>query len=112
MKRNSFGKYREDQPSDSFDDCIDLDTGEIARPKPVKGVNEAYWNLLHWSENRRKDFKFINVKKQFKAFKIARENKINPPDLQAKWIEFEKDKFCNTKGFDWMDIIMQMDKKR
>lgn len=111
MKKNSF-KYNENNPSDAFDDAIDIDTGEAARSKSKEKVSDAYWEILHWAEDRRKKkFMAITVKKQFKAFKIARESGIMPHQLKARWREFEDDAFRQKIGWDWMDVVLSFNKK-
>lgn len=113
MKKNSFGKYNEDQPSDSFDSVVDLDTGEHRVEARKQSLNVSYRKMLEWAEERR-GFKFLpqTITKQFKAFAIAVRNKINPDALKARWVEFEKDNFRKEKGWDWMDVVLSFSKKQ
>ena len=109
MKKNSFN-YSESNSSDSYEDIIDSDTGQkIGIPKT--NANKVFWELLAWAEKRR-GFKFLNVKKQFKAFSIAKTSNITPNELMNRWSEFEKDKFWKEKGFDFFDVVNNFSKKR
>ena len=110
MKSNSMGKYNENSSSDSYEDVIDIENNEKVTTKKTN-LNKVYWELLEWGEKRR-GFKFMNVKKQFKGFSIARENKIQPNQITERWKEFENDKFRIEKGFDFFDIVISFDKKR
>ena len=108
VRKNSFN-YREDQPSDAYEDAIDLDTGEKARDGPK--VAPMYKKLVVWSEDRR-GFKFLSLPKQYKAFSIARRAEIQPMRLQERWKELENDKFWGQRGFDWMDVVLSFNKKQ
>ena len=111
MKKNSMGKYREDQPSDSFEEQIDLDTGEPIRGKETK--SPIYKQLLMWAENQR-GFKFMPnaIGKQYKAFSLAKRSEIQPARLQERWREYSVDKFWQAKGFDWMDVVLSFNKRQ
>ncbi len=110
MKKNSF-RYREDLPSDTFESVVDINTGQEVHTSEPK-VLPQYLDLLTWSEERR-GYKFIRpATKQFKAFKIARLNGIQPSDLKQRWGELENDSFWKEKGFDWMDVVMSFNKKK
>lgn len=110
MKKNSF-RYREDLTSDTFEDVIDLDTGEKP-PAPKKdNISEKYWAMIEWAKKRR-GMGFVNVPKQFKAFSLARKNKISPERLKDRWIEMEKDNFWKKNGFDWTSVVSSFDKKQ
>lgn len=109
MKKNSFN-YSEANSSDSYEDVIDSDSGEkVTTTKNNK--TKIYWELHDWSVDRR-GFKFMNIKKQFKAFQLARINEIKPNEMQNRWSDFEKDKFWKEKGFDWFDVVNSFNKKR
>lgn len=108
MKKNSF-KYNESNPSDFFEEVIDLDTGERARGST--SASPAFKQLLKWAEDRR-GFKFLSVPKQFKAFALARTNSIEPSRLQQRWKDMENDKFWLSRGFDWMDVVISFNKKQ
>lgn len=84
----------------------------IEDPVPQKkaGVNDMYWELLRWSETKRGQ-KFMNPRKQFKAFGLARKMGLRPSQLTARYEEFEIDKFRIEHGFDWMDVAMSFDKR-
>lgn len=110
MKKNGFG-YSEKDSSDSYEDVVDSESGEIVPDVIKTDKNEAYWKLLNWSKERRGSG-FMNVKKQFGAFKMARLAGIQPNELQERWIEFESNKFRIENGFDWRDVVNSFDKKR
>lgn len=112
MKKNRMGKYNEGESSDSYEEVIDLDSGEI-QVEAKKDVRAKYLEMISWAEGRR-GFPFLKEKtlKQFKAFAIAKKNGIDPSKLKERWCEFEKDKFWQEKGFDWMDVINSFNKKQ
>ncbi len=111
MKKNKIGKYNEASSSDSYEEAIDIDSGEkISEPKSAG--TDVYWELLRWGEERRgSPFFKTSIKKQFKAFSLAKAEEIMPDRLQERWQKFEKDKFWIEKGFDWMDVVMSFNKK-
>lgn len=112
MKKNSMGKYREDKPSDEYETVVDADTGATVY-EATPNLSEKYKEMIAWAENRRgSQFLLQMLKKQYKAFKIARENNINPSDLKNRWVEFEDDSFRKRVGFDWMDVVLSFNKKR
>lgn len=110
MKKNSF-RYREDLSSDAFETTIDLDTGEKPQAPKKENVSEKYWAMIEWAKNRR-GTGFINVPKQFKAFSLARQNKISSERLKNRWIEMEGDDFWKKNGFDWTSVVSSFDKKQ
>ena len=111
MKTNSFGKYNENQSSDSFEDVVDLDTGEVVTEKKAN-LNVKYKEMIDWAEKRRgTPFLKESTLKMFKAFKMARGNNIDPKKLKDRWIEMENDNFYKVKGFDWMDVVLSFNKK-
>jgi len=112
MKKNKLGSYREDRDSEAYEEVVDLETGEKKIEAPKTDLSEKYWEMIHWAENRRGS-KFLkeSIKKQFKAFKIARENNISSSMLQARWVDFEKIKWRQENGWDFMDIVLNFNKK-
>ncbi len=110
MKKNTMGKYNESDSSDSYEEVIDSDSGEIVVDKK-SNTNKIYWDLIKWAEERR-GFKFLNVKKQFKAFKIAKDAGIEPKRIVDRWYEFEKDKFWSNTGFDFLDVVNNFNKRK
>lgn len=111
MKKNRMGSYREDAPQDSYDESIDLDTGEAVKPKERAGVLPAYKELVDWSQTRR-GFKFLSIPKQYKAFKEAKTFGLMPADLKKRWLELEEDKFYAEKGFDWPTVVYSFNRKQ
>jgi len=110
MKKNTFGGYREDSSSDSYEEVIDADTGVVER-KFRSGVGLAMKDLLKWLEGRRKGT-FINVGKQYNAMKMMRLAGITPDRIKARCVDLEKDKYYGERGFDFMDVANSFDKKR
>lgn len=110
MKKNSF-RYREDLSSDAFESTIDLDTGERPPAPKKENVSEKYWAMIEWAKKRR-GTGFVNVPKQFKAFSLARQNKISPERLKDRWIEMEKEEFWKKNGFDWTSVLGSFDKRQ
>lgn len=109
MKKNSFN-YNEGNSSDSYEDSIDLDSGEKARSIPKADKKEAYMKMIKWAEDKR-GFKFMNILKQFKALSNAVQNDIQPERIYTRWEEMEKDKFWISKGFDFMDVVTSFNKR-
>lgn len=109
MKKHKMGSYREDAPSDSYEEVVDMDTGEAQEVVEVNYAKE-YRSLLDWAEKRRGS-KFINVKKQYKAMAGMRDAKIGPQRIKNRWCEMELDPFWKEKGFDFMSILTSFDKK-
>ncbi len=104
--------YSELNSSDSYDPQIDLETGEEIVPAKKIKATDKFWELINWSTKRRgAPFLKQAIKKQFKAFAIAKDNKIGPTDLKERWIEMEDDKFWRNAGFDWMDVVTSFSKK-
>ncbi len=111
MKKNRMGAYREDAPQDSFEESIDIETGESTKPKEKPGVLPVYKELIEWSEKRRR-FKFLSIPKQYKVFKEAKTFGILPHQLKARWLELEEDKFYAEKGFDWGTVVYSFNRKQ
>ncbi len=111
MKKNRMGSYSEDRASDSHEEVVDLETGEVAKPKERAGVLPAYKELVEWAEKRR-GFKFISVPKQYKAFKEARTFGLDPlRDLKPRWVKMQDDPFYKDKGFDWATVVYSFNRK-
>lgn len=108
MKKNSFN-YSEKNTSDSYEDVIDLDSGEkvVEKPKSSKKVIE----LVEWAENRR-GAKFMSRPKQYKAINLLKSSgNITPEDIKRRWIEMENDNFWKEKGFDFMAVFSSFERK-
>ncbi len=106
------GSYREDSPQDSYDEAIDIETGETIKPKEKKSVLPGYKALIDWAEKRRgKKFMPGTTTKMFKAFSHARTFGLEARQLQKRWLEMEEDKFWQEKGFDWMTVVYSFNKK-
>lgn len=111
MKKNTMGKYREDMPSDSFEQTVDLETGEIATEKPKTNLNKAYKSMTDWASKRRGS-NFVNLIKQYKALASMREAKITQEEIMNRWAEMEADNFWSKQGFDFTNVANSFDKKR
>jgi len=94
--------------SDSNELQIDSETGDEIRAT-LKAKNSML-KLLRWAE-KRKGMPFANAGKQFKAMKMAKTAGYDSRDLALKWLEMEEDKYWRNKGFDFMNIINELDKK-
>jgi len=110
MKKNSFN-YNESKHSDSYEETIDLETGDKVREAFKVNKNIAYKKMIEWAEKRR-GFVFMNIPKQKKAFSQAVKYGIQPSSLYDRWEEYEKDKFWIGKGFDWMDVVVSFNKRK
>ena len=110
MKKNSFGRYNENQPADSFEDVVDMDSGEVIKENKPE-IKKAYDTILKWSEERR-GFKFLNRIKQYSALKKARTAKIKAVDLRQRWKEMEQEEFYKKIGFDWATVVNSFDRKK
>ena len=108
-----FNYIRDNQFSDDLEPQIDSESGLKVDPiEPVsEGVMKTYWELLKWAEERRKK-KFANPLSQFKAMKMARNVKITREQIKEKWLEMEEQDYWIKRGFDFHDIISQLDKKQ
>lgn len=109
MKRNSF-KYNEKNSSDFFEDEVSYDSGELIEEKK-SNVSKSMKELVAWSVNER-GFPFVNVIKQYTAFKKAREAGISPAKLKERWQEMERDDFWKKNGFDWTNVVSSFDRKK
>lgn len=110
MKKNTLGKYREDQAADSYETVIDSDTGESEKI-PAKGSNSTLMKeLIEWAESKRGG-KFLNYPKQLKALSNLRNARIPPGEIKNRWSMLSEDNFYQTKGMDFMDVYNSFDKK-
>ena len=73
----------------------------------------AYLPLVRWAEAER-GFPFLTteVGKQLKALKLAKQNGLTALELKERWNEFTEDKFWSVKGFDWMNVVQDFNKRR
>ena len=110
MHKNKLGSYREDSPSDAYENVIDADTGEAEKVKPKGDASKVMLELLEWGASRRGSG-FINLGKQYKAMALMRKAGKQPADIKNRWTELEKDDFHKKKGFDFMDIANSFDRK-
>lgn len=110
MKKNRLGAYKETDSSDTFEDVIDADTGEMAKLQPQGEVGKIMADLLEWSSKRRGGG-FVNRGKQYKAMKMMRLAQIQPADAKARWIELENTDFAKKNGLDWMSVASSFDRK-
>lgn len=110
MKKNTFGKYREDQTSDHFEEVLDLDSGE-RRTHPKSTAGASMKSLLDWAVAERKGQRFLNIPKQYKAMAIMRKGGISPVRVRGRWKEMALDPFWSKTGFDFMDVAKSFDRK-
>lgn len=109
MKKNSF-RYREDLPSDTFEEVIDLTTGKREEIKPAGDAGAVMRKLLDWSVQRRGGG-FVNVKKQYRAMALMRKANIAADKAKERWIELENQDYYKEKGLDWMVVCSSFDRK-
>jgi hypothetical protein len=109
MKKNQFN-YSEDKHSDEYEDVIDIETGEKAKPAPKANASETMRNILTWAEGRRGG-KFINYPKQIKAFALMRKAGKTPQQVKDRWCDMEVDPFWKERGFDFMDVANSFNKR-
>lgn len=113
INKENMKHYSESEFSDTGEAQIDAETGEAAVEVKKTKATDKYWEMINWSTDRRgSPFLKQTIKKQFKAFSVAKDNKISPVDLKDRWIKMESDKFWIEKGFDWMDVVLSFNKKR
>lgn len=110
MKKNSFGKYREDMSIDSFETVIDADTGEEEKYKPKGSNAKLMAELIEWATKRRGG-NFVNLGKQYKAISNLKQAKIPPEAIKNRWLELESDEYHKTHGLDFMSVASSFDKK-
>lgn len=94
--------------SDTIEEVITLD-GDKVDVQP-KGVAGAMRNLLKWGEDRRQK-KFVNYPKQYKAMKLMKVANISPTQIKDRWVELEGEKYWRDRGFDFMDVASSFDKR-
>lgn len=92
----------------------DTDSFEVS-PKQrriEKRVKDAYDAMIKWSEVQR-GFPFLTTErtKQYKAFKIAKENGLKSVQLKERFIEMLEDDFWKRNGFDWMNVVTSFNKR-
>lgn len=85
--------------------------------KPSKRIDKAYKELLNWGEDRRskesgRNFKFSFPIAQYKAMKSMRVASISPDEIKTKWIEMERNSYWSNRGFDFIEVAKELDKKR
>lgn len=87
-------------------------SGDSKSPKISGDQRKAWDEMIRWSENER-GFPFPKTSKlkQYRAFKIAKENGFTRETLQERWEEMSGDKFWQGAGFDWMNVITSLLKK-
>lgn len=95
-------------------EASDLDgvSGDSKSPRLSPDKRKAYDELIAWSENER-GFEFPKTSrlKQYRAFKLANENKIPRDHLIERWEDMSSDKFWQKVGFDWMNVVQELLKK-
>ncbi len=109
MKKNNFN-YNESNSSDSYEEAIDIDSGEKVEAKKTN-KSQVYKAMCDWAEARR-GFPFLSIPKQYKALAIARNAGIVPDRIKNRWSEMEEDRFWKEKGFDFMDVVRSFEKKQ
>ena len=79
----------------------------------LKKEQLIYEPLIQWSEKER-GFKFLATErgKQYKSLKLANQNGLNITELKDRWDDFSTDKFWSKKGFDWMNVVLDFNKRR
>lgn len=103
-------------PSESEDTFRVVDISlkeESERPDKIsKREQTAFLPLLKWAESER-GFPFLLTErgKQLKALKIAKQNGIKSEALRERWYKFSEDKFWSEKGFDWMNVVKDFNKR-
>lgn len=110
MKKNSFGRYREDMPTDSYETVIDADTGEEEKYKPKGSNAKLMAELIEWAVKRRGG-NFVNMGKQYKAIANLKQAKISPDAIKNRWVELESDEYHKLHGLDFMSVASSFDKK-
>lgn len=111
-KKRPFG-YDESVSSDSYEDAIDLDSGNVVDRFPTKSEKNAssqMLDLIRWASGRRGKA-FVSVPKQLKALGLMRRANRGPQAIMARWVDLENDDFYAEKGFDFMTVAMSFDKK-
>lgn len=112
MKKNTFGKYKEDMPSDSMDTIIDSDSGEVQKDKMV-GVDRKMKELIEWASKRSFGGKpFLNIVKQRVAISNMKKVGISPNEIMNRWAELEVKDYYVQNGLDFMSVANSFDKKR
>jgi len=105
MKKNRMGKYNESSSSDSYEETIDMDTGELREEKkpekvPIKeifalfGKYPANWTVnksqRKATENLYNERGMAKIKSALKFYREHKDDKfcpeiLSPWDLDSKW---------------------------
>lgn len=111
-QKNRLGRYNEAASSDSYEDAIDLDSGEAVAPakEPKDPAVPQMRQLLSWAEGRR-GAKFLHIPKQMKAINAMKSAGISPPEIKNRWIALESDPYWKDKGLDFVIVASSFDKK-
>lgn len=80
------------------------------KPREEKKVKETYLSLLNWAAQRR-NLKFTDPKKQFKAFSMLEQAEITRGKAMERWIEMENDPYWDENGFDWFNVAQSFNRK-
>lgn len=107
------GGFAKEQPPQDNEHSVPVVQGTPGDSSSPPNLRKKYIEMVEWAEKRRGG-KFLkqSLTKQFKAFKIAKDNEISPQDLKGRWVDFERDSFWGKKGFDWMDVVLSFNRKR
>lgn len=88
------------------------ESDETTIPKKAKGTTKVYDSFVRWAEEERgAPFLATHITRQYKALKIAQQNKIRSIDLKERWQEMAGDNFWASKGYDWMDVVNSFNRK-
>ena len=87
--KNSF-KYNENAHTDTFEDVIDSDTGQVAKAVPKTSTSKVFKEITDWASKRRGSA-FVNLPKQYKALSSMKNAGITPNDIMNRWSEMETD---------------------
>src|SRR3990167_8221473 len=106
-------EYNENvSPSEGLEE-ISSETNELIKEDPrlkkAGKVNQKFWELIKWAENRRGG-KFPSWKLQLKALSQLKDADIGPVDIKDRWAELENDKFYKN-NLDFRSIAISFDKK-
>lgn len=106
MKKNSMGKYREDAPSDSFEEVVDADTGLTREEKKIP---RPTWEIISWAE-KRMGHNFATRPKQAKMIAKLFDAKFTAEQVRECWERLEKDEYWAGRGIDFAIVLNEISK--
>ena len=104
-------KYNEKRASDTYEDVIDADSGELVKDEPKGRRGKTINDLIGWAVKRR-GFPFVYLTKQRTAISKMADAGIEPIEIAKRWEELESNTKLYPNGIDFTNVANSFDKKR